>query len=89
MAKNVANVFGRVNMQGACEVIADCCGRLYGKGFHLYSGDKFNYSVVSKKNGKGKFVLLEYKDIDFPPIFLNHSAFKKFCKLNTYKFIYN
>ena len=88
MADNKARAFGKVIMQGACEIIADCAGKLYGKGFHLYSGDKFNYSVVSKKNGN-RFVLLEYKDIDFPPIFLNHSAFKKFCKLNTYKFIYN
>lgn len=75
-------------MKGTCEVIKDCYGHFFkDKRYGLYSGDKFNYSLV--QNGKRRVIILEYKDIKYPGIYVGYNAFRKFFRINKCKFIYN
>ncbi len=78
--------FGKIIMKGTCEVKKDCCGRLFGKEFHLYEGDKFNYTVM--KSGKRKIVVLKHKDINFHEITVRPGLFRRCFQINKLQFLY-
>lgn len=81
------NKFGKVVMEGTCEVTKDCVGWMFKKKFQLYSGDKFKFLVVKTQNGKA--YSLSYIGIDFPPIKVSNKSFKKYFKINKFKFHYS
>lgn len=78
--------FGKILIKGTCEVAKDCCGKLFGKEYHLYKGDAFDYSVM--KSGRRKVVVLKYKDIDFHEITVRPGVFKRCFKISKYQFLY-